>query len=369
MRNYLLVGLILMAVGQMLFAFTKGYGDLLLYRSITGIGMGICVPVYAVLVMENFPENERPVVNTIYSALPYIATFMSLYTIVPLLYRCGGSWRVTLAVFGLMVAFLAVLWFVCLPKIISPDVSKGSCDLQGSGDSQGSADSASPGDSKDSGDSVDFGEKSTGALLAEVAHDREVRLLCVADIADMWGYNFLTSFLPTYFQLEVGMSISDAANMTAIFPVAGVIAGLACGALMSRIGLRKPFTWPSHLLVFAGTLLMVLFSGPVRIVGIILAGVGNAAWAPALFTMPMEFEGMTSVKAGAAFSFIFGIGYIAAFISPLVGGWMGDVMSLKAALIFNSFVALVAAAATFMMKETGPRRRKAVPAETTPELP
>lgn len=329
-----LLGLLLMAGGQLLFIVTNGYLDLLVYRCITGVGMGICNPVYAMLVMENFPDNERPLINTIYAALPYAATFVALYTVVPMYYAFGESWRLTLGAFGAIIVIIAVVWFLCLPKIASPDLSKHKI--------------------------KDTDEENPGMrrLLVDVAKNREVRLLTVADIADTWGYNFLNTFLPTYFYLEQGMSLEQAAALTSIFPLVGVIAGLLGGYFMTKVGLRKPFTWPSHLCVFAGTLMLVLGTGPVRIAGIILAGVGNAAWAPALFTMPMEFEGMTPAKAGAAFAFIFGIGYLlGAFLSPLVGGWMGDIMSLRSALIVNSFVALVAAICCFLMKETGPKKK------------
>ncbi|MCI8639679.1 MAG: MFS transporter [Coprococcus sp.] len=316
-------GLILMAAGQGMFFFTRGYADLLFFRSITGIGMGICAPVYAVLIMENFPKRERPMVNTVYSALPYIAEFLSLFAAAPLLAICGYSWRGMMAAFGGLVVVITGMYVLCLPKI-SSTVSEEE-------------------------------EKSEKGLFREVARNREVRLLLLADSCDMWGYNFLSGFLPTFFQNEIGMSMKEAAHLTAIFPVAGIAAGLLCGALMVKVGLRKPFTWPMHLMVFAGTMMLSLCDGPLRIVGIVLAGVGNAGWAPALYTMPMEFEGMTPLKTGAAFSFIFGIGYISAFVSPLVGGWLGDCFSLKTVLVVNSFVALLAALATASMKETGKR--------------
>lgn len=322
-----LAGLALMAGGQMLLRVTVGYPDLLFCRALTGVGMGLCAPVYAVVVMENFPERERPLMNTLYAALPYAASFLGLSVCVPLLRACGGSWRAMMLVYGAFVAGVALLWALAMPKVRCPRLRESR-------------------------------EGRQKGLLREVVKNRECRLLCLADMCDMWGYNCLSAFLPAYFQMDAGMSMERAAALTAIFPVAGIAAGLGCGALMTRVGLRKPFTWPMHLMIFAGTLLLVLGEGPVRILGIVLAGFGNAGWAPALYTMPMEFEGMTALRAGAVFAFMLAMGFLSAFVSPLVGGWLGERLSLRATLLLNAAAALLAALFTFLMKETGPARKR-----------
>jgi len=323
------MGIVLMAAGQLSMILVRSYSDLLILRLVVGLGMGLCVPIYATLTMSNFPARERPLVNTIFSALPYIATAITFTATVPLLYTLGGSWRLTMFVFGVYVALIAVLWAILGNKTKTEKQQKD----KGLG-------------------------KDRWAILRSVIQNREVKLLCLADICDMWGYNFLSAYLPTYYVTEAGLSLSQSSNLTAIFPIAGIIAGVGCGLWMIKVGLRKPFTWPMHLMICLGTILAVCTSGPWRAIGVAMAGFGNAGWAPALFTMPMEFEGMTPAKVGIAFSFIFSFGYFAAFISPLLGGYLGEIFSLKTALLLYSVVSLVAALATFKMKETGPRYRE-----------
>lgn len=318
-----LLGLLLMTLGQGLMLYCRDFTMLLGLRLLIGLGIGVLVPVYPMLVMDNFPEHERPLVNTVYSALPYGASFLSLAITAPLFYALGQSWRLTMGLLALFVAVPALLWLLMNKQVRS------------------------------SAPSVEKRGRAKG-LLRQVARDRQVRLLMVADICDMWGYNFLSAFLPTYYATEAGMSLTEASRLTSLFPIAGIVAALLCGLLMSRIGLRKPFTWPMHLLIFIGTVLAVCGQGGWRVLGVLLAGFGNAGWAPALFTIPMEFPGFDALKTGVAYALIFSMGYIAAFISPLLGGWIGDLFSLKAALLLFSVFALIAALVTFLMKETGP---------------
>jgi len=51
------------------------------------------------------------------------------------------------------------------------------------------------------------------------------------------------------------------------------------------------------------------------------------------------------------------IGYLAAFVSPWLGGWLAETISIHHTIFLFSFSSLMAAIATFMMKETGPSGR------------
>jgi MFS family permease len=109
-----------------------------------------------------------------------------------------------------------------------------------------------------------------------------------------------------------------------------------------------------HLIIFAGTFMAVNGTGTVRLAGVFLAGFGNAGWAPALFTMPMEFEDMNPARVGAVYAVMLSAGFLAAFVSPWAGGWLGQQIGLHDTIFYFSFSSLIAALCTFMMEETGP---------------
>ncbi len=318
-------GLFLMAAGALCTLFVTSSGEFFLTRVIMGMGFGFCMPVSGVVIMEWFPKGEREYINTINASLPYIATIFIFTATIPLYQYLNQSWRAVVALLGgyLVLVFLGCLFFT-----------------------NNTAKSATPVPSPEG--------QTSFSLFSSVWRNREMKLLSIAEVCDMWGFQFLTAMLPTYYVTSRGMSLTESANLMILFPIAGIIASLGCGIAMTKLGYRKPFTWPMHLIIFLGTLMAVAGDGWIRIAGIILAGFGNAGWAPALFTLPMEFEGMTPQKVGIAYSIMLSLGFLSAFISPWLGGFLSEKIGMFLTLILFSFASLIAMACTLMMKETGP---------------
>ena len=321
------VGLWLMGIGAGLNFAISSFQGLFGSRMIIGLGIGLCLPVTGALIMEWFPENERPYINTVNSVLPYVATTITFTLTVPVYVALNHSWKLTLTSSGIYMVVIAVAWSIWGRGLRTEKrgVKNGQTERN---------------------------------LIKGVLKSREVILLSIAEAGDMWSFQFLTSYLPTYYITEVGLNIETASNVTAVFPIAGIIAGLLCGFWMSKTGRRKPFTWPLHLVTFIGTLLAINGTGFIRILGVSMAGFGNAGWAPALFTMPMEFENMTPARVGAVYAVVLSSGFLAAFISPWIGGWLGESIGLHDTIFLFSFSSLIAALCTFLMKETGPLARK-----------
>lgn len=314
-----------MGLGASLTYLARSYSPFIITRVFIGIGFGLCMPVSGSIIMTLFQERERPYLNTVNSLLPYIATAIT-FSLTPSLYLVfAENWRLPITTFGLGLIIIAAFWSLSGRNVTKEDPAE---------------------------------HIAHEKLLFTVIRNREVILLSIAEACDMWAFQFLTSYLPTYYTQEVGLGLATSAKLTSIFPVAGIIAGLLCGIWMSKVGLRKPFTWPLHLSIFAGTYLAVNGAGFARVLGISLAGFGNAGWAPALFTMPMEFGEMTPAKVGTIYSIMFSLGFFAAFLSPLIGGYIAQQIGLHRTIFYFSLSSVIAALATFLMKETGSANRK-----------
>lgn len=325
-KRTFMYGLGFMAFGAVSSYIVNSYISLFASRVLIGIGFGLCLPVSGVIIMMWFSAKERPYINTINSALPYAATVITFSLTIPLYIWFNHSWRLVISSWGIFLALIAVIWGLW-------------------------------GKERQVVKLPDWEAIAEPNLYRTVWKNREVRLLSMAEACDMWSFQFLTSMLPTFFTVEVGLSAVAAAKLTALFPLTGLAAGLVCGVWMTRVGVRKPFTWPMHISIFAGTLLIISTTGWWRILGITLAGFGNAGWAPALFTMPMEFENMTSSKVGAVYALMLALGFLAAFISPWLGGYLAQKISLHHTIFIFSFSSLLAAGLTFSMQETGPAAR------------
>jgi len=323
-KKAFMYGLWLMAAGAIYCYLVNNYAGFFISRIVIGIGAGLCLTISGVIVMKWFPEGERPYINTINSLLPYVATVFTFTLTIPLFILLGYSWRMVIVAWGIFLAFTALAWTIW----------------------------GREGDDFD--DTPDKTKQTLGwNLYVNVWKNREVRLLSIALACDLWSFQFLSSILPTFYTAELGMSLQLSSKLTAIFPVAGIMAGLLCGIWMSQLGLRKPFTYPLHVMIFIGTFMAINYTGFLRILGIAMAGFGNAGWAPALFTMPMEFSDMNPEKVGVVFSIMLSIGYLAAFISPWLGGWLAERISIHHTIFLFSISSLIAAVCTFLMKETG----------------
>jgi MFS family permease len=319
------IALVLMALGSFMNLVVNGFWLLLSARILIGIGFGFCLPVAGTVIMTYFSKGERPYLNTINSLLPYFATAMTFILTIPLFQILGSSWRITLAIPGVFSLGALILWQKYYQEKARPYV-------------QGE-------------------EKLDRNILKEIIGNKQVRLLTIADTCDMWSFQFVTTYLATFFYTEAMIPLGKSSYLMSIFPIAGIIAGITCGIAMGRIGLRKPFTWPLHIMIFVGTTIALYMTGTGRMIGIFLSGFGNAGWAPALFTMPMEFENMTPEKVGAVYTLMLSAGFFAAFLSPFLGGYLTEFMSLRTVIFLFSMPSLLAAWATWKMKETGSANR------------
>jgi len=322
LKNAFSATLVFLAAGSVGSLISNNFYSLLLMRVLIGAGIGLSLPIPGVAAVSWLSERNRPLLNTVYAVLPYIATALNFSLSVKLFMVFRDDWKLTLAVPGFLILIVAAVW------IFQRRIS---CSQDG-GDGQSGFNAAG---------------------MREVLKDKQVRLICLAEACDMWGFQFLSSYLVTYLN-EGGVPLEKAGAYSSVFPVAGIIAGLACGALMVASGKRKIFTWPMHLAVFTGTLMIVFGKGALRMAGIFIAGFGNAGWAPALYTMPMEFKNMTANKVGLVYSAMFSLGFLAAFVSPPLGGKIAEIIGLRSTLTAFAFFALLAAIATFRMDETHP---------------
>lgn len=323
-KKAFMYGLWLMAAGAIYCYLVDNYTEFFISRIVVGIGSGLCLAVSGVIIMQWFPKGERPYINTINSLLPYVATVFTFTLTIPLFILLGHSWRMVIVAWGIFIAFTALIWTLWGREGTERD------------------------------DAPDESGQTRGfKLYFDMWKNREVRLLSFALAGDLWSFQFLSSILPTFYTAELGMSLELSSRLTAIFPVAGIVAGLLCGIWMSRLGLRKPFTYPLHIMIFIGTFMAINYTGFLRVLGIAMAGFGNAGWAPALFTMPMEFKDMNAEKVGVVYSIMLSIGYLAAFISPWLGGWLAERISIHHTIFLFSISSLIAAVCTYLMKETG----------------
>jgi MFS family permease len=322
----LLLGIWLLALGEVASGFCTEYSALLLCRVVEGVGYGLVIGPPATLVMEWFSEREWPYINTVNSMVAYLG-LAALFAITPRVYHAlGSSWQRTLTSYGLSAAAAAILWTLFgRQRLIGATASH---------------------------------QAHSPSNLPEVLRMRGVILMSIALFGGMWVFQIYTSFLPEFFREYRGMGLERASTLTGLLPTTGIFAAGLGGVANSVMGLRKPFLWPMAILAAIGYLAATLLTDMAGIsAGLVLIGIGASGGLAATVTLMMELPGMTPAKMGPAFATIWAVGYTGAFISPILGGMLVPTMGLQNVLLLAVSLQLLPIVAMYMVPETGPGRR------------
>ncbi len=281
---------------------------LLVLRLAYGVGLALVVVATGPLVMQWFKPREMLVINSLNTAILSGGVAASLAGAVPLADLLG--WKTTLTVFSAVGIIGTLLWPLA-PR------------------------------DRDSGE-----ERRTGISLREVLsvlRGRTVALLVAADAGIFIQYTALTTWLPTFYAEERGISAQEAGYITSILPFVGIFAVLAGGAipllfeaLRARLAIFSGFS--DFLLSYRG---IMAFSGVLAILGglgaflfnaqlgiyisVVVLGIGSWFYVPALLTIPMMLSGATPERVAAVWGSYMTFSGLGMFIFPILVGGLYDI--------------------------------------------
>ncbi|MHB8383596.1 MAG: MFS transporter [Candidatus Binataceae bacterium] len=329
----LIIGMWLMAGGQIASGYVPNFGALLACRVVEGIGYGIVIAPPGTLTMQWFGEGEWPYINMINFAFGYVG-LTAVFRFTPVLYTAvGSSWRSVLFWYGMGSAGVALLCTVF-------------------GRERHTAVTEAPAEAMESA-------AARGSALAEVARMRDVLLIAGGLFGGMWVFQIYTAFLPQYFRAYRDMTMLQASLMTQVLPLTGMFAAAIGGIGTGLTGLRKPFTWPVAISTLVGCAGAIMFSEPMWIrLSLVLVGIGAAGSLAAITTLLMELPGMTPVRAGAAIGFVWAIGYFGAFVSPFLGGALAAHYGLRAVMLSFLVFQFLPIVTMYFLPETGPGKTR-----------
>lgn len=318
-------------IGMLMYLVAANYILLLISRILFGIGFGLGIPFIGAAIMKWYNSKQREFMNTINGLFPFVGTFIVFGATMPLYKTLGNSWQAALSVWGFAAIVIAVIWALIIKE-------------------------RAPVEFDESADSQD--NKREKNLYGNLWKRKEIKLLTITFICDFFSYAFIASMLPTYYHIEAGVSMATANNLAMLFPVAGLIGCSIGGIAMSKSGRRKPVLWFGQIIKFFGIVMASLGGySALGLTGVVLVGIGNSMWMPPMYMVPCELEGMTPTRVGAAFAFISACGFVSGFISPIVGGWLSDLITMKWSLFAFAFPNLIGFASCLMIRETGPHAK------------
>jgi MFS family permease len=337
-----LLGVWILAVGQMLSGFIHSFPNLIGCRVMEGIGIGLIISPPGTFVMRWFVPRDWPYLNMVNSLCPYIGMTAAFSVTAPLYAAVGSSWSAVMRNYGYAALAIAIAWTVLgreRPRTgpAAIEAPAGDCER---------------------------------LFILEVLRMRNVVFMALAAFGAMWAFQIYVGFLPLFYQTYRGLSLSEASNLTAVFPLSGIFGSIAVGVLTGRTGLRKPFMWPVELFVtLSGFLGSVLFTRTALIrIALIMLGAGSAGSLVANTTLVMELPGMTPELMGSAQALIWSAGFTGAFISPPLGGALADMFGLRAVMLGFLVFQVMEIVFLYLVPETGPGTSN-TPATPVPTLP
>ena len=280
---------------------------LLFLRLAYGVGLALMVVATGPLVMQWFRPKEMLIVNSLNTAILSGGVAASLAGAVPLAELVG--WKMTLTAFSCIGVLGVILW---------PFAPR---------------------------DRANHSGRQSGISLREVAgvlRARAVVLLVAADAGIFIQYTALTTWLPTFYGEERGISAQEAGLITSILPFVGIFAVLAGGAVpllfetyrnvFRQLGGLGDFVFSYRgIMVFSGVLAILGGLGAFLLgnvlgiyVSVLLLGVGSWFYVPALLTIPMRLAGATPERVAAVWGSYMTFSGLGMFIFPILVGWLYD---------------------------------------------
>jgi CP family cyanate transporter-like MFS transporter len=182
----LVIGIWLMALGQIASGYAPNFVALLACRVLEGIGYGLVIAPPGVLTMQWFGEGEWPYINMINFSFGYVG-LTAVFRATPALFAAVGSWRMTLLWYGIGSAGVALLWttFGREHRVEIAAPAPGAIEAPAE----------------------------RGSALMEVARMRNVLLVAAGLFGGMWVFQIYTAFLPEFFRTYRGMSMAEALMM------------------------------------------------------------------------------------------------------------------------------------------------------------
>jgi AAHS family 4-hydroxybenzoate transporter-like MFS transporter len=319
-RVPVIVSVFVFGVFTLLLSRSNTYNELLIYRFLTGLGLGGVLPNLLALTSEYAPKQLRGRVMTMmFSGIPAGSVISALLgsVVVP-----AWGWRVFLYIGGILPIVLGLLLVKALPESLMFLVTKG------------------------------LDRRRVAALMARVAPDlacnestrfelsetpqkgAPVRLLFIEGRAPttvlLWVIyftNFLVFMFPYSWLASIlrmaGLPLSKALVLASMFALGGIVGMWISGWFIDHFGVRVPlitcyvgsFAFMVIFGLIAGTKSVLLLGVVTFITGAFInaAQGGNNVLTAALFP--------TSIRS-TALGFAFTVGRLGSIISPVVGGMM-----------------------------------------------
>ncbi|WP_019644180.1 MFS transporter [Novispirillum itersonii] len=277
-------GLALIAAACALRGGVSGGGGLIASAIGAGLGIALVQALLPAVIKGRFPDRAGPLMG-LYTTGIMGGAAVAAASAAPLGAWLG--WSGTLAVWAVPAAGALALWLWVRPPEDSPARRR----------------AARP--------------QSPLPLFPQPFRSRRAWLLMVFFGLGTGGYTLVLAWLPPYYT-AMGWSAADSGLLLGGMTLTEVAAGLAVSALIGRFADRRPLLLAVLGLMLAG-LGLLAFAPALAIPAVVLAGLGIGALFPLSLIITLD-HAHSPQQAGSLMGFVQGGGYVIASVMPVVAG-------------------------------------------------
>lgn len=293
-KRVIFLGMVFVALSGFLRGFGVNFPSMVLFAAIFGIGGPLTSIGMSKTIAVWFAGEERGIALGILLSGFFVGSGTVLALTNTFILPFFGTWRNTLAFYGLVGFVSAALWIIFAregPLNIRKDTL--------------------------------FTTLKEG--LSTLLKEKYVWVVgIIAFLLFVAGYGF-TSWLPTLLQVK-GMTPALAGVLASVPNWAGILGSVTIPRF-GKAGLRRKMLFILFLIQGIWVFLVVLVIGliPLTVV-LILYGICSAAIPPLTIVLLMDLPNIGAKNTGAASGVFFSFGAVGGFIGPLIVGYLADLM-------------------------------------------
>jgi MFS transporter, AAHS family, 4-hydroxybenzoate transporter len=344
-RTLVIAGLAIAGLATLATGTASSTTQFVIWRIITGIGLGASIPNCNAWTSEYTPLRGRATVLVLMNAAIGVGAFLAGFIAPPILNAWG--WRGTFFVGGIVPLAIAALTALTTPESLKFLISRRPGDPRIASTLRRIAPEVGAASPKLPDPSVQLPRASVTELLGTVYQRRTLMLWGVV-LANLFTLYVLISWLPQLL-ISAGWSLEQALRGAVLIQAGGVLGGLVLSVCVDR---RK--TLPAMFVAFlAATVSLGLFaimpSGAAWVVMLCLIGGGVSGSQLALNALSTAYY-PSAIKA-TGMSWVGVVGTIGSIVAPFAGGWLiGEHVAAVNILALLGVAPLLCAIAVLFMK-------------------
>jgi AAHS family 4-hydroxybenzoate transporter-like MFS transporter len=316
-RSILLLSFVLVGISSIATGWSGGTTELMIFRFLTGIGIGGCLPNATALTAEYVPAKRLAFfVTLMYSAVP-LGGVVGGFIGGPLIAAFG--WQSVFYLGGVVPLILCVAIYFLLPESVRFLATKAGSD-QKIGRILEQIDETYRYKEGDQFQAASGPVRASPAQLFAEGRAWTTILLWLVFFFSLFGMYVLASWLPTVFT-QLGWEMSQAIRTVSYFWLGGIFGGLVAGWLIDRFGPYRVLV-PGFILAGLLTAAVGLAGGGVEIVFMVVLACGFGVVGAQLAMTALAADLYPTAIRSTGVGWGLGIGRIGAVLSPIIGGYV-----------------------------------------------